>query len=154
MTTDDSQRPETWLNEDPEDELAQRRQETLRGGGEERIESQHDKGKLTARERLDYFLDQGTFREVGPFVEHQHDEFGLDENRVAGDAVVTGYGEVNGRKVFVYALDFTVLGGSVGEAVADKICKVTEMAIEMSVIIPGARSFSSGTAIWRNGIPP
>ena len=150
MTTDDSQRPEPWISEDPEDELAQRRRETLRGGGEERIESQHDKGKLTARERLDYFLDEGTFREVGPFVEHQHDEFGLDENRVAGDAVVTGYGEVNGRKVFVYALDFTVLGGSVGEAVADKICKVTEMAIENGAPVVGI--WDSGGARIQEGV--
>jgi acetyl-CoA/propionyl-CoA carboxylase carboxyl transferase subunit len=151
MTTDDSQRPEAWTTEDSvEDELARRRREALRGGGEERIEAQHEKGKLTARERIAYVLDEGSFREVGPFVEHQHDEFGLDEQRVAGDAVITGYGEVDGRKVFLYALDFTVLGGSVGEVVADKIAKVTEMAVENGAPVLGI--WDSGGARIQEGV--
>ncbi len=88
------------------------RAEALLGGGQERLERQHDKGKLTARERLDLFLDQGSFTELDMFVRHRSREFGLEKNRPLGDGVVTGYGTVDGRQVFVFAHDFTEIGTS------------------------------------------
>lgn len=143
--------PETWtMDEQPNDELWERRQAALRGGGEERIDAQHDKGKLTARERIEYLLDEGTFREVGTLAEHQRSEFDLGDNQVPGDAVVTGYGEVDGEQVAVYALDFTVLGGSVGELVGDKICEVMETAIENGIPIVGL--WDSGGARIQEGV--
>jgi len=155
MTTEDSNSADGKGGTDPAGEgryedLDRRRERSRQGGGEDRIEAQHDRGKLTAHERVDYFLDDGTFREIDPFVEHQATEFGLDENRVPGDAVVTGYGEVEGRKVFVYALDFTVLGGSVGEAVADKVTKVTDLAIENGAPVVGI--WDSGGARIQEGV--
>ena len=143
--------PEGWTMDEQEyDELQQRREASLRGGGEERIDKQHEKGKLTARERLDYFLDEESFREVGTLAEHQRSEFNLADNRVPGDAVVTGYGEVDGGKVAVYALDFTVLGGSVGSLVADKVCEVMETAIENGMPIVGL--WDSGGARIQEGV--
>jgi acetyl-CoA/propionyl-CoA carboxylase carboxyl transferase subunit len=136
--------------ETPIEELRRRRREAELGGGEARIERQHDKGKLTARERVDYLLDDGTFQEVDPFVEHRAQSFGMDEKTFPGDAVVTGYGEVGGRKVFVFAHDFTVLGGSVGEVVADKICKVMDKAIENGVPVVGLND--SGGARIQEGV--
>jgi len=132
------------------EELRRRREEATLGGGEERIERQHAKGKKTARERIDYLLDENSFRELDPFVEHRAQSFGMDEMAFPGDAVVTGYGEVNGRKVFVFAHDFTVLGGSVGEAVADKICKVMDRAIENGVPVIGLND--SGGARIQEGV--
>ncbi|MGN8216594.1 acyl-CoA carboxylase subunit beta [Halococcus salifodinae] len=132
--------------ESPTEELRRRRAEAKRGGGTERIAAQHDRGKLTARERIDYFLDDGTFCEVGQFVEHRSTNFDMDDKQYAGDGVVTGYGEVDGRTVFVFAHDFTVLGGSVGEAVADKICTVMDKAIENGVPIIGLND-SAGARI-------
>jgi acetyl-CoA/propionyl-CoA carboxylase carboxyl transferase subunit len=145
MTTD----PGDSADEDF-DELLRRREASRLGGGQDRIDAQHDKGKLTARERIDYFLDDDSFREIDPFVEHRATEFDLDQTRVPGDAVVTGYGEVNDRKVFLYALDFTVLGGSVGEVVADKICKVMETAIENGTPLVGI--WDSGGARIQEGV--
>ena len=136
--------------ESPIEELRRRREEAELGGGEERIERQHEKGKLTARERIDYFLDDGSFQEVDPFVEHRAQSFGMDEKKYPGDAVVTGYGEVDGRKVFVFAHDFTVLGGSVGEVVADKVCKVMDKAIENGVPVIGLND--SGGARIQEGV--
>ncbi len=148
---DDDCIPDGWMMDEQQfDELHRRRQAALRGGGEERIESQHEKGKLTARERLEYFLDEGSFREVGGFAEHQRTEFGLADNRVPGDAVVTGYGEVDGDRIAVYALDFTVLGGSVGELVGDKVCEVMETAIETGIPIVGL--WDSGGARIQEGV--
>lgn len=98
------------------------------GGGRERIEAQHRKGKLTARERVDRLLDRGTFQEFDKFVIHESTEFGLDKNRFPGDGVVTGYGKIDGRQVYIYAQDFTVMGGSLSLTQAKKICKVMDMA--------------------------
>jgi propionyl-CoA carboxylase beta chain len=98
------------------------------GGGQKRIETQHKKGKLTARERIDLLLDKNTFEEFDKFVLHESTEFGLDKNRFPGDGVVTGYGRIDGRQVYVYAQDFTVMGGSLSRTQANKICKVMDMA--------------------------
>ena len=136
--------------ESPLKELQRRRQESRRGGGEERIQRQHDRGKMTAHERIEYLLDEDTFVEVDPFVEHRSTSFGMDGKEFPGDAVVTGYGEVEGRKVFVFAHDFTVLGGSVGEAVADKICKVMDRAVENGVPVVGIND--SGGARIQEGV--
>ncbi|MES3517991.1 MAG: acyl-CoA carboxylase subunit beta [Natronomonas sp.] len=132
--------------EDPVAELRARRERAKKGGGDDRIEKQHEKGKMTARERIEYFLDDDTFRELDPFVEHRSDNFDMAEKRFAGDAVVTGYGEIDGRKVFVFAHDFTVLGGSVGEVVADKITKAMDHAVEAGVPIVGLND-SAGARI-------
>src|SRR5512145_2007218 len=94
------------------------------GGGDQRIEAQHAKGKLSARERIDLLLDDGTFEEWDMFVEHRCTDFGMEANRIPGDGVVTGYGTVNGRLVFVFSQDFTVFGGALSEAHAEKICKI------------------------------
>ena len=97
------------------------RGEALKGGGEARIEAQHAKGKLTARERLSLLLDPGSFEEIGMLVKHRSINFGLDKQQFLGDGVVTGYGRVDGRPVYVFSQDFTVLGGSLAEAHAEKI---------------------------------
>jgi acetyl-CoA/propionyl-CoA carboxylase carboxyl transferase subunit len=136
--------------EDPIEELREKRRQAELGGGEDRIESQHEKGKMTARERIDFLVDEGTFNEVDPFVEHRSTNFGMEDKKYAGDAVVTGYGEVDGRKVFLFAHDFTVLGGSVGEVVADKICKVMDKAIENGVPVIGLND--SGGARIQEGV--
>ncbi|WP_299335303.1 carboxyl transferase domain-containing protein, partial [Haloplanus sp.] len=107
--------------EDRIEELREKRARALLGGGEDRIEAQHEKGKMTARERVDYFLDDGTFTEFDRFRTHRTHKFGMEEKRLPGDGVVTGYGQVNGRKTFVFAHDFTVFGGSLGEVMAEKI---------------------------------
>ncbi|MQY66962.1 MAG: methylmalonyl-CoA carboxyltransferase [Dehalococcoidia bacterium] len=112
------------------------------GGGEKRIQQQHDKGKLTARERLDLLLDKGSFEELDPFVTHRTTEFGLADKQYPGDAVITGFGKVDGRTVFVYAQDFTVLGGTISEVSAQKVCKVMDMAVKNGAPI---------IAIWDSG---
>lgn len=112
-------------------ELEKRREKALLGGGQTRIDKQHKKGKLTARERIEILLDKGTFVEVDNFVESRIDDFDLDKRRVAGDGVVTGYGEVDGRLVFVASEDFTVIGGTLGEYHSFKICRIQDMAMEM-----------------------
>ena len=128
------------------EELRERREEASKGGGEERIEAQHDRGKMTARERIDYFLDDDTFHELDQFRTHRAHEFGMDERQIPGDGVVTGYGEVNGRKVFVFAHDFTVFGGSLGEVFAEKVCKVMDLATETGCPIVGLND-SAGARI-------
>jgi acetyl-CoA/propionyl-CoA carboxylase carboxyl transferase subunit len=132
--------------EDAVTDLQRLKERARKGGGEDRIERQHEKGKLTARERIDYFLDNDTFRELDPFVEHRSTNFDMAEKRYAGDAVVTGYGEVDGRTVFVFAHDFTVLGGSVSEVVADKVTKAMDHAIEKGVPVIGLND-SAGARI-------
>ena len=108
----------------PTERLEAMRAEALKGGGEARIEAQHGKGKLTARERLQLLLDPGTFQEMGQLVTHRSTNFGLDQQKFLGDGVVTGYGKVNGRLVYVFSQDFTVFGGSLSEMHARKICNV------------------------------
>ncbi|MBX0285385.1 acyl-CoA carboxylase subunit beta [Halomicroarcula sp. F28] len=136
--------------DDPIEELREKRREAELGGGQSRIESQHEKGKMTARERIDFLVDDDSFTEVDPFVEHRSTNFGMEDKKFPGDAVVTGYGEVDGRKVFLFAHDFTVLGGSVGEVVADKICKVMDKAIENGVPVIGLND--SGGARIQEGV--
>jgi acetyl-CoA carboxylase carboxyltransferase component len=120
------------------------------GGGTKRIETQHKKGKLTARERLDLLLDPGTFNELDMFVTHRASDFGLDEQRILGDGVVTGYGQVDGRLVYVFSQDFTVFGGSLSEAHAEKICKVMDLAMKNGAPIIGLND--SGGARIQEGV--
>ena len=120
------------------------------GGGERRIEKQHSSGKLTARERINLLLDKDSFIEIDAFVEHRCSNFGMEKKVAAADGVVTGYGTVDGRLVFVYAQDFTVLGGSLGEMHAAKICKVQDMAIKMGAPIVGIND--SGGARIQEGV--
>src|SRR5215210_8304756 len=111
-------------------ELLERRiAESEIGGGPERLESQHKKGKLSARERLDLLLDEGSFVEFDRFVVHRSTDFGLEDQKVYGDGVVTGYGRIDGRLVYVFSQDFTVFGGSLSESFAEKICKIMDLAV-------------------------
>ncbi len=132
--------------EDRVEELRERKREAELGGGEDRIEAQHDRGKMTAHERVEYFLDEGTFNEVDTLREHRSTNFDMDEREMPGDGVVTGYGDVDGRKVFVFAHDFTVMGGSLGEAFAQKVCKIMDKAIETGCPIIGLND-SAGARI-------
>ncbi|SDW96151.1 acyl-CoA carboxylase subunit beta [Tepidimicrobium xylanilyticum] len=120
------------------------------GGGEKRIQKQHESGKLTARERINLLLDEGSFIEIDAFVKHRCTNFGMEETEAPSDGVVTGYGTVDGRLVFVYAQDFTVLGGSLGEMHANKICKIQEMALKMGAPIIGFND--SGGARIQEGV--
>lgn len=131
-------------------DLDHRRAEARQGGGEARIQRQHDKGKLTARERLDILLDPGSFQEMGTFVRHQASGFGVEENRPYGDGVVTGWGTINGRLVYVYSQDFTVFGGSLGLAHARKIVQVMQLALENGAPIIGLND--SGGARIQEGV--
>lgn len=132
------------------DELQRKREEAKLGGGPRRIEAQHKRGKLTARERIGLLLDPGTFEELDPFVLHRGTEFGLADKTFPGDAVVTGYGNVNGRLTFLFSQDFTVLGGSLSEVVAQKICKVMDLAVNSGAPIIGL--IDSGGARIQEGI--
>ena len=131
-------------------ELQYRRSVIENGGGEAKIKKQHDSGKLTARERILKLLDEGSFMEVDAFVTHRCSEFGMDRVEAPGEGVVTGYGTVDGRLVFVYAQDFTVIGGSLGEMHAKKICKVMDMAAKMGAPIIGMND--SGGARIQEGV--
>jgi propionyl-CoA carboxylase beta chain len=113
-------------------ELEQRRAAARSGGGEKRIAAQHAKGKLTARERIELLLDVGSFEEFDMFIEHRNKDFGADKNIIPGDGVVTGWGTINGRMVYVYAKDFTVFGGSLSETHAQKICKIRTWRCRMA----------------------
>ncbi|MCO5276172.1 MAG: acyl-CoA carboxylase subunit beta [Flavobacteriales bacterium] len=124
--------------------------EALQGGGAERIASQHGKGKLTARERIHLLLDEGSFQETGQLVTHRSTNFGLDKQHFLGDGVVTGYGTINGRTVFVFSQDFTVLGGSLAEAHAEKICKVMDLAMQNGAPVIGLND--SGGARIQEGV--
>jgi len=126
------------------------REEAMQGGGSKRIEAQHAKGKLTARERLDVLFDPGSFEELGQMVTHRSTLFGLDQQRFLGDGVVTGYGTVNGRTVYAYAQDFTVLGGSLAEAHAEKICRILDLAVQNGCPVIGLND--SGGARIQEGV--
>ena len=119
------------------EELKEKRVSALAGGGEKAIAKQKAKGKGTARERIGQLLDPGSFVEIDEYVTHRCVNFGLDKNKPLGDGVVTGWGTIDGRKVFVFSQDFTVLGGSLGEKHADKICKVMDLAMEMGCPVIG-----------------
>ena len=126
------------------------RAEAQLGGGEERVGRQHDKGKLTARERIEILLDEGSFVELGMFVRHQSHDFGLENDRPLGDGVVTGFGTVNSRLVYVFSQDFTVFGGSLGEAHARKICNIMDLALENGAPVIGLND--SGGARIQEGV--
>jgi acetyl-CoA/propionyl-CoA carboxylase carboxyl transferase subunit len=128
------------------EELRERQERALLGGGQERIDAQHDRGKMTARERIDYFLDEGSFEEFDQLRTHRSHNFDMADKQVPGDGVVTGYGEVDGRKVFVFAHDFTVFGGSLGEVFAEKVTKVMDRAMEVGAPIIGLND-SAGARI-------
>jgi propionyl-CoA carboxylase beta chain len=131
-------------------ELERKNQEALLGGGEKRIEQQHSKGKLSARERIHLLLDEGSFEEMGKFVMHRSKDFGLDKEYYLGDGVVTGYGKVNGRLVYVFSQDFTVFGGSLSETHAEKIVKIMDLAMQNGAPVIGLND--SGGARIQEGV--
>ncbi|MEY3799265.1 MAG: hypothetical protein RLZZ406_566, partial [Pseudomonadota bacterium] len=131
-------------------QLEAKRELARLGGGQKRIAAQHAKGKLTARERIELLLDAGTFEEWDMFVEHRCHDFGMVDQTVPGDGVVTGYGMINGRLVFVFSQDFTVLGGSLSEAHAEKICKIMDQALKVGAPVIGLND--SGGARIQEGV--
>ena len=131
-------------------QLQERRDVARLGGGERRIDAQHKRGKLTARERIDLFLDEGSFEEFDMFVEHRCADFGMQDQKIPGDGVVTGWGTVNGRTVYLFAKDFTVFGGSLSEAHAKKITKIQDMALQNRAPIIGL--FDAGGARIQEGV--
>ncbi|NVJ47454.1 MAG: acyl-CoA carboxylase subunit beta [Cytophagia bacterium] len=130
--------------------LEEKNQKALLGGGQKRIEAQHGRNKLTARERIALLMDEGSFEEIGKFVEHRAKDFGLDKQVFLGDGVVTGYGTVNGRLIYVYSQDFTVFGGSLSETHAEKICKIMDLAMKNGAPIVGLND--SGGARIQEGV--
>src|SRR5579859_5164121 len=130
--------------------LRQRKDQAKQGGGSARIEAQHKNGRLTARERLDLLVDKGSFRELDAFVTHRTHDFGLHRQQYMSDSVVTGWGTVSGRLVYVYSQDFTVFGGSLGEVHAEKICKVMDMAVKSGAPLIGLND--SGGARIQEGV--
>ena len=131
-------------------ELQNKIAEAKLGGGQDRIDKHHKQGKMTARERINFFLDEGTFEEIGMFVTHRCREFGMENQIIYGDGVITGYGTVNGRLVYVFAQDFTVFGGSLSETHAEKICKIMDMAMKNGAPIIGLND--SGGARIQEGV--
>ncbi|HQJ59115.1 MAG TPA: carboxyl transferase domain-containing protein, partial [Bacteroidales bacterium] len=132
------------------EQLLEKRKQALLGGGQKRIESQHAKGKLTARERINILLDEGSFEEFDMFVTHRCTDFGLDKEQYYGDGVVTGYGTIDGRLVYVFSQDFTVFGGSLSESYAEKICKIMDLAMENGAPVIGIND--SGGARIQEGV--
>src|SRR6478736_2831711 len=132
------------------DQLHQRQAQAEQGGGPARVAQQHKKGKLTARERLDLLLDEGSFVELDRFVTHRSTDFGLDQQVIPGDGVVTGWGRIDGRLVYVFSQDFTVFGGSLSEAHAEKICKVMDLALRNGAPVIGLND--SGGARIQEGV--
>src|SRR3712207_489255 len=130
--------------------LEDRRAQARLGGGTRRTEAQHARGKLTARERIELLMDKGSFEEFDMFVEHRSTDFGMAEVKIPGDGVVTGWGTINGRTVFVFAKDFTVFGGSLSEAHAQKIIKIQDMAMKARAPIIGL--FDAGGARIQEGV--
>src|ERR671931_1354171 len=130
--------------------LREVREQARLGGGQRRIEAQHAKGKLTARERLDLLMDPGSFVEIDRFVTHRASDFGLAEEKYFGDGVVTGYGRVEGRLVYAFSQDFTVFGGSLSEAHGEKICKVMDLAMKNGAPVIGLND--SGGARIQEGV--
>jgi acetyl-CoA carboxylase carboxyltransferase component len=139
------------MNDNPKiQELRDKRAKGRQGGGADRVEAQHKKGRLTARERIDLLLDKGSFRELDPFMTHRETNFGLDEKSFMGDSVVTGWGTINNRLVYIFSQDFTVLGGSLGETHAKKIVKLQDMALKNGAPIIGLND--SGGARIQEGV--
>ena len=131
-------------------ELEARRANARLGGGQKRIDAQHARGKLTARERIELLLDEGSFEEFDMFVTHTCTDFGMEAQKPAGDGVVTGWGTINGRMVYVFSQDFTVFGGSLSEAHAQKICKIQDMAMRNGAPLIGIND--SGGARIQEGV--
>ena len=138
------------MKKSPTDRLAALKAEALSGGGEDRINKQHEKGKLTARERIGLLLDDGSFEEIGMLVVHRSTDFDMDKSLYLGDGVVTGYGTVHGRLVYVFAQDFTIFGGSLSETHARKICNIMDMAIKNKAPVVGLND--SGGARIQEGV--
>ncbi len=153
MTTSERSTPDTFGGKSTEEKIAELhdlKEGARPGGGQARIDAQHKKGKLTARERLDLLLDPDTFNELDMFVTHRTSDFGLDEQKIPGDGVVTGYGQIDGRLVYVFSQDFTVFGGSLSEAHAEKICKVMDLAMKNGAPVIGLND--SGGARIQEGV--
>lgn len=142
--------PTHIMPNDKVETLRAKRSQSLGGGGPDRIKRQHESGRNTARERLDILLDPGSFREIGSFVEHRSTNFGMEKQRHPGDSVITGWGTIDGRLVYVYSQDFTVVGGSVSEAHAQKICRLLEMAMRNGAPVIGLND--SGGARIQEGV--
>ncbi|HRF63091.1 MAG TPA: carboxyl transferase domain-containing protein, partial [Candidatus Competibacter sp.] len=131
-------------------QLEQKRVAARLGGGQRRIDAQHKRGKLSARERIEVLLDPGSFEEWDMFVEHRCTDFGMADTSTPGDGVVTGYGTINGRLIFIFSQDFTVFGGSLSEAHAEKICKIMDHAIKVGAPVIGLND--SGGARIQEGV--
>jgi propionyl-CoA carboxylase beta chain len=132
------------------EKLQQLRNESQLGGGLDRIASQHKKGKLTARERIHFLLDEGSFEEIGAFVIHRSKDFGMENQQFLGDGVITGYGTISGRLIYVFSQDFTVFGGSLSETHAEKICKLMDLAMKNGAPLIGLND--SGGARIQEGV--
>ena len=132
------------------EKLSEMREKAKLAGGEKRIKRQHDKGKYTARERVDKLLDPGSFVEIDEFVVHRCTDYGMEDKKILGDGVITGFGTINGRKVFIFSQDFTVEGGSLSEKYGEKICKIMDMAMSAGVPVIGLND--SGGARIQEGI--
>ncbi len=130
--------------------LEEMREKARLGGGERRIKAQHSKGKLTARERIEILYDEGSFEEWDMFVEHRCNDFGMEKEKIPGDGVVTGFGTINGRLCFVFSQDFTVFGGALSEAHAEKICKIMDQAVKVGAPVIGLND--SGGARIQEGV--
>src|SRR5215204_7229908 len=130
--------------------LKERSRQAEEGGGATRVDKQKSSGKMTARERIEFFLDDGTFQEFDKFVVHRSTDFGLEDQKFPGDGVITGFGLIDGRQVFVFAQDFTVFGGSLSETHAQKICKVMDMAMKVGAPVVGLND--SGGARIQEGV--
>jgi propionyl-CoA carboxylase beta chain len=153
MAKTTEKKPDTMTTPTPDsplDRLRKMRELTLQGGGGERIAAQHKKGKLTARERLDFLVDEGSFVELDRFVSHRCTDFGMQEQQILGDGVVTGHALIEGRPVYLFSQDFTVFGGSLSETHAEKICKVMDMALKVGVPVIGLND--SGGARIQEGV--
>jgi propionyl-CoA carboxylase beta chain len=135
---------------DKNQDLLARREAAQLGGGQARIDKQHQGGKLTARERVTLLLDEGSFQEIGQFVEHRATSFGLEKQKFPGDGVVTGYGTIHGRLIYIFSQDFTVLGGSLSETHAAKICRVMDLAMKNGAPVIGLND--SGGARIQEGV--
>lgn len=146
----DTVRPEQSSADNHLSILRDMRDKALQGGGQKRIEAQHAKGKMTARERLSILLDEGSFQELGALATHNLSDFGMADKRYPGDGVITGFGKINGRRVAVYAQDFTVLGGSFSQVQAQKINKIQDLALESGIPIVGLND--SGGARVQEGV--
>ena len=131
-------------------DLLKKKEQAKLGGGEERIKDQHNKGKLSARERIEIFVDEGSFEEIDMFVEHRAHDFGLDKMKIPGDGVVTGFAKINGRPAVVFSQDFTVFGGSLSETNSEKIIKIMNMALKNGIPVIGLND--SGGARIQEGV--